>query len=67
MKIEIDCTEMIEGINDLKYAIKEVVDAWHNLSTSRGLRKAFKKIRFGESNNYLKYHKKPMKRRRYIK
>ena len=65
--IEIDYTEMAKGIKNLRDELKKAEKAWKAMLEVRGLRKMVKKIRIGETNNYLKYHKKPMKRRRWIK
>lgn len=65
MKIEVDFQQTIKSIDKLKEALNQVVNAWYN--TFEDIYKQFKNIRFEETNNYLKYHKKPMKRRRWIK
>lgn len=65
MKIEVDFSQTRKSIDKFKEALTQVVNAWYD--TFEDIYKLFKGIRFEETNNYLKYHKKPMKRRRWIK
>lgn len=67
MKNEVDFSQTIKALEDLKVALKKMANALTDSKTLRELRKMFKEIRLEETNNYLKYHKRPMKRRRWIK
>ena len=65
MNIEFDFSQMRKSIDKFKEALNQAVNAWYD--TFEDIYKLVKDIRFEEPNNYLKYHKKPMKRRRWIK
>lgn len=67
MKIEVDFSQTIKALEDLKVALEKMANALNDSKTLRELRKMFKCIRFEETNNYLKYHKRPMKRRRWLR
>lgn len=67
LKIEIDFTQTRQAIDELKEACIKMAKAWEASKSLRELKKLFNEINLGESNNYLKYHKKPMKRRRWLK
>ena len=67
MRIEIDFTQTIEAFDKVNQACKKMVKAWEDSKSFRELKKLFNQINLEESNNYLKYHKKPMKRRRWLK
>ena len=65
MNIEVDFSQTRKSIDKLKEAMNQVAHGWYD--TFEDIYKLVKDIRFEETNNYLKYHKKPMKRRRWIK
>ena len=55
MKIEVDFSQTIKALEDVRVALQKTTNAW--TESLRELRKLFKEIRIEESNNYLKYHK----------
>lgn len=65
MNIEVDFSQTIKSIDKLKEALNQVVNAWYD--TFEDIYKMFKDIQSEETNNYLKYHKRPMKRRRWLR
>lgn len=66
MKIEVDFTQTIEAFEKLGKSLRKFAEAWGN-SSLKELRKLFNEINFQESNNSLKYHKKSMRRNRWLK
>ena len=65
--IKYDIDSIIKAFENLKKAISEMADALKKPYLISELRKWFEMTNVGESNNYLKYHGRPMKRRRWIK
>lgn len=68
-QIEYDIDSVVKAFEKLKKAILEMADAIKNAYSTSGLMELFAMINadVGKSNNYLKYHGRPMKRRRWIK
>ena len=67
MRIDIDFTQTQKAIDELKEALKKIARAWETSKNIKELKKLLNQITLEESNNYKKYHKIPMKRRRWLK
>lgn len=65
MKIEVDFSQIRKSIDELKEALNQVVNVWNDKFGD--ICKLIKDIQDEETNNYLKYHKRPMKRRRWLR